>query len=75
MAVLFLRRKFAKTPPLRYPRMGKLNAQSTHLEVEAAARDAVLQGETAIPGILKSLRSPLPTQREAAAIALRKFAG
>jgi len=74
-AVLFLRRKFAKTLPLRYPRMGKLNAQSTHLEVETAARDAVRQGETAIPGILKSLRSPLPTQREAATIALRKFAG
>lgn len=77
-AVLFLRRKFQKTIGPITPHIVTLAAvgpMSKQKDIDACAAELVRRGKTAMPDVLKALRSEIEPQRRAAAAALVGIAG
>lgn len=78
-AVLFLRRKFQKTPTGPYtPRivhLANLGPASKDADVDACAQQLTARGKAAMANVVKGMRSEVVTQRRAAAKALAAIAG
>lgn len=78
-AVLFLRRKFQKTPSGPYtPRivhLANLGPASKDADVDACAQQLTARGKAAMADVVKGMRSEVVTQRRAAAKALAAIAG
>ncbi|MGE3173868.1 MAG: hypothetical protein AB7O97_14685 [Planctomycetota bacterium] len=78
-AVLFLRRRFQKVlGPVTAARtvvLDALGAQAPAADVDACTAGLVRRGRSALPDVLRALRSDVAPRREAAVRALRAIAG
>ncbi len=78
-AVLFLRRKFQKTPTGPYTKhivnLANLGPASKDADVDACAQQLTARGKAAMADVVKGMRSDVVTQRRAAAKALTAIAG
>lgn len=77
-AILFLRRKFQKdVGPLteHIVRLVNIGPHSKQKDIDECARQLIKRGKAAMPDLLRSLRSDVGPQRQAAARALQGIAG
>jgi hypothetical protein len=78
-AILFLRRQFKKVvgpiTPSRSVAITQLTPQSSKDVVEGAVKSVVARGRSALPGVLRALRSTIKIQRIAGARALIGITG